>query len=772
MSARFLRQLANKYWVAVLLAWVVLAVALRSAAPPWESVAYEGDLEHLPRTAASVAADELLHEAFPAEATNSELVLLFDRGGDPLTVDDRQFVLDLALQFQAAEDLPVVGVWHAKSPLVSRMLLAPGERAEMVILRLSNPLMAVDNIRVLQAVTERVDERMSWAPPGLRFAVTGSAAIGADTLSAARDSLRATHRATLLLVLGCLILIYRAPLLVLIPLATIGLSVSVATSLIVILADYLGPGGALDIGLKVFTTTKVFVIVILFGAGTDYCLFLIARYREELQRGVTPRRAPGIALRNVSGALAGSALTTILGLGVMAFAEYGKFASSGPVIALCLAVALAACVSFAPSLLRALGARVFWPVGVGPPREALAESTGVWAWVADLVLRRPAAVLLTCVGLMTPLAWVGWRAPTEHNLLAGLPRESASLRGAGIVGEYFGEGWLAPMKLLVRLPGADLSVPDARFDVSLLHNALYDLPSIQDVRSPYLPTGGDPKNQRRFSFGALYSSAAAGSPLSINTFVSSAPGLDGEVLQMSLILAAEPFSLQAREMIPRIAQALAHIKQLETLRGEPNPWRDAEFRLGGATPGLVDLQRVAASDQRRIQLYSVAAVLAVLLVLIRRPLTCLYLVATVLLSYWVTLGATHLFFSWLWGDAYQGLDWKAPIFLFVILVAVGQDYNIYLTTRVLEEQRRVGPREGLRRAIVQTGGIITSCGVIMAGTFVSMMAGSLRGMIELGFALSLGVLLDTFVVRTLLAPCYFSLRLPGRHSLDAGDATG
>ncbi|TWT74667.1 putative membrane protein YdgH [Posidoniimonas polymericola] len=759
MPARILRQLANKHWVIVLLAWVALAVSLRLVAPDWETVAHEGDLEHLPRTAASVAADELLREAFPEESSHSEVVLLFDRDGDPLTVADRQFALDVALLLEGeGGELPIVGVWHAKRPLVSRMLLAPGGAAEMVILRLSNPLMSVDNIRVLKSIEDQIGARMVNAPVGLRFSLTGSAAIGAETLAAARESLQATHQATLLLVLACLVLIYRAPLLVLVPLATIGLSVSVAMSLIVLLANVLGPGGALDVGLKVFTTTRVFVIVILFGAGTDYCLFLIARYREELGRGVTPHRAPGIALRNVSGALAGSALTTILGLGVMAFAEYGKFASSGPIIALCLAVALAACVSFAPSLLRALGPRVFWPGGA-PTEDPVDDTWGVWATVADTVLARPAAVLFVCVAVMSPLVWFGWHAPTEHNLLASLPQQSRSLEGAKLVGRYFGDGWLAPMKLVVRLPGADLSVPDARYDVALLHNALYDLPGVQDVRSPYLPTGGDPKQQRRFSFAALYSSAAAGSPLSINSFVSSARGYSGEVLQMSLILAGDPFGQAGRDMVPAIRESLRQINNLPKLRGEPNPWRDAEFRLAGATPGLVDLERVAATDQRTIQLYSVLAVLAVLLVLTRRPLACLYLVATVLLSYWVTLGATDLFFGWLWGPTYHGLDWKAPIFLFVILVAVGQDYNIYLTTRVLEEQRRLGPREGLRRAIIQTGGIITSCGVIMAGTFVSMMAGSLRGMIELGFALSLGVVLDTFVVRTLLVPCYFSLVL-------------
>ncbi|MFG0296222.1 MAG: MMPL family transporter, partial [Maioricimonas sp. JB045] len=213
-----------------------------------------------------------------------------------------------------------------------------------------------------------------------------------------------------------------------------------------------------------------------------------------------------------------------------------------------------------------------------------------------------------------------------------------------------------------------------------------------------------------------------------------------------------------RDALPAIASSLG-----ESL---PDDFAEsAEIFMLGPTASVRDIKAVTDHDRMVIDILVVVAVYLVLVALLGRPAIGAYLIVTVVFSFLVAMGATYMVFQAIDGETFAGLDWKIPIFLFTLLIAMGEDYNILLMARVQEEQQTHGPVKGVLVALSRTGSIISSCGIIMAGTFSSLMTGTLRGMVQMGFALTFGVLLDTFVIRPILVPAYLVLLHRGRFGI-------
>jgi RND superfamily putative drug exporter len=691
-----------------------------------------------------------------------------------------------------AAQLPIVDAWTWRDEHFGAKLISHDNRVRLVVLQLSNEFMAVDNIQAMETIEAELrpvrDNLLHFTQPGLSVVQSGSAAVGADLLRSAAGSIRNTETVTVVLVILFLALVYRSPLLVAVPLVTILVSLLVSTGIVALLTQLSAVPGFSWWTLKVFSTTKIFIVVILFGAGTDFCLFLIARYKEELRNGLDHTTAVSAALIHVGGALVASAFTTILGLGMMFFADFGKFRFSGPVISLCLAITLLACLTFTPALMRILGPCLFWPSRVERPRsrqgvssdrasssrDSSRISSTVWHFVARVITMRPGLVLIISILALLPLAGYGaWHGnDVTYDFLSGLPSRCPSRQGAEVLRRHFPVGESGPVTVLVRRDNAQFETPDGRAQIRNLSDDLH-LPGVLAVRSAEDPLGEYAPGEKPgiLSDRGRTLRVLRAHPRTKSIFVAQTMELAGNVARFELILEHDPFSLAAIQVVDQVQETLYTLTQVPD-----SFWHGARFAMTGTTAAIRDLRSVTRRDNVRIQVLVVLAVFVVLLLILRRPAVCAYMMLTVLFSYYVTMGITTLFFMYAYGDSYQGLDWKVPLFLFVILVAVGQDYNVYLATRVLEEQARIGPFAGLRRAIVQTGGIITSCGVIMAGTFISMTSavwpailpspwsqrwesstGPVRSMLELGFALALGVLLDTLIVRPILVPSFLAL---------------
>ena len=377
---------------------------------------------------------------------------------------------------------------------------------------------------------------------------------------------------------------------------------------------------------------------------------------------------------------------------------------------------------------------------------------------ADLIVTHPVAILSVCLAALVPLAVVGARTRANYNQLADLDPDRPSVIGSKVIRRHFAVGELSPAAALVENRSLDFRSPRGRAAIAEVSRRLEAVDLVAEVRSLTQPVGKPMAAQAdRGLFGRLadpfVQAAAESRYVSVKP---TDPADTNHITRFDIVFKTDPFSEVSLEALTRAYQAILDAAAPgQPLEGTPA----LGVGLAGSTSAVNDLRRVTTSDQRKMYVLISLGVYAILVLLLRRPGIGLYLVFTVVLGYLASLGLTDLVFHALhrgpepWG----GLDWTVGFFLFVILVAVGEDYNIFLMARVVEEEQKYGVTEGTRRAVAHTGGIISSCGLIMAGTFGAMLTGKLASLRELGFALGIGVLLDTFLVRPILVPAFLVL---------------
>jgi RND superfamily putative drug exporter len=352
----------------------------------------------------------------------------------------------------------------------------------------------------------------------------------------------------------------------------------------------------------------------------------------------------------------------------------------------------------------------------------------------------------------------------SYDLVSELPANSPSVSATRMLQEHFPAGMVGPTTALLVVPDVDFGSTQGRTIIARITDEIRsrrDQLDVADIRSLTAPLGTRNTAKEAFANTDLPESVRekAIERAAMQNYTTSVGQRHRPGTRFDLVLKTKnPFSAQTAKDLGRIEDVIR-----QTLPAERQP--EAQIYFLGTTASIRDLSEVLAQDRNRIEVLVLVSVLAVLLVLLRSVVVPLYLLASVFFSYCASLGVTYVVYWLLDPQGFQGLDWQVPIFLFTILIAVGEDYNIFLVARVREEQQRYGLVQGVAEGLVRTGPIISSCGIIMAGTFGSLLAGSLTGMRQLGFALAFGVLLDTFVVRPVLVPAFLVLLHSGRLQL-------
>jgi RND superfamily putative drug exporter len=754
-----------RFWPALLVAWTVLLGVTWWLAPHWQDVVETREIASLPADAPSRRSGHLLEEAFPREAAGSAIVVVVTREDGELQGDDRDFIeltltdrVKEAVEGDEEEETPLVLLRSPGDPGAGALLVSQDRQAALVVAELRGPVLDRQNAPIVRRVERMLDDlRAEQAvPEGLTIAITGSATAGRDLDEAEAAGARAVDRWTIVIVLALVLVMYRAPLVALIPLVTVFVAVRIAMSVLALLAQARV--------LTVYPDIQIIITVLAYGAGVDYCLFLIARCREEEAGGAAGRQAVATAIGQVGAAITASAATVIAGIGMLAFARFAKIHAAGLAIPIALVITLAAALTFSPALLRLAGRWAFWPNPDANPRRAgdagrLRRWIGtrwlpnVWEAMGPVLLRWPGAIQLSNLAVLTVFAIVALLRYDEQNFnpISDLPASAPSVVGNHMVAQHFPPGMLGPATILIEDDTIDFASESGIHWVAeiteLLRQAKDDL-DIVDIRSVATPLG----ITAAAAEGLKDLTSAVDDPTSVikrravRHYVSRDGPNAGHVTRLDLTLGTNPLS---RDAIPDLDRIEAFLS-----RHMPAAFGHVSVLFSGTTATLRDFAYVKQGDEQRIQLLVPAVVFALLVFLLRRLVVSAYLIVTVLLSYLATLGITFLVFGYLQGQGFMGIDWKVPIFLFTILVAVGEDYNIFLLTRIREEQHRHGPLHGITVALARTGSVISNCGWLMAGTFATLLLGELFAMRQLGFALAFGILLDTLVVRPILVPSF------------------
>jgi RND superfamily putative drug exporter len=751
-------------WLAVIaiVGWLLFSSWAGPLSGQLSSVQQNDNAAFLPTSAESTLVAEEQRK-FAASDALPLLVVITKPDGAQLTEADFGAI---QLFVQAIPSLPVEGgmaLGNYIEPIPLGFIPAEDGKAALINVPIQGSL-AGDNLDsgqlVIAGATDAIRDVAAEALPGLNVNVTGPGGFLTDLVKVFGAIDTTLLLATAIVVAVILILVYRSPFLWLIPLVAAGLALSAASAFVYILASN-------DI-LVLNGQSQGILTVLVFGAGTDYSLLLISRYREELHHFPTQLQAMGRALRGAAPPIIASAATTSIGLMCLLLSELNSNRSTGPVAATGIIAALLVMLTFLPAFLvlpslvlpllaflvpliigflislvidipvgpfaivgviAALITVVLWIIfgilrvrGRGPctrerypsgrwafwpkvPKEGEpdAKLLGIWSKLARLVGNRPrltwvatAIVLLVFAGFSTTLKTDGLSL-SETFVNAS---ETDSVIGQERLAEHFDAGL-----------GSETIVIANADDVGDVTSRLAATPGVAKVvpvtaAPPGVPGPSDPKV------------------------------VDGRV-QIQVTLANPSDSPEAERTLIEIRESLAGLPSAQAL-------------VGGPTAVSVDINEINKRDQNLIIPLVLLVITIILIILLRALATPVILIATVLLSFFATLGACALAFSLIFG--FPATDPSFPLFAFVFLVALGIDYNIFLMTRVREESIRLGTRPGILKGLTVTGGVITSAGIVLAATFLVLGVLPLVVLRQVGFAVALGVLIDTFIVRTLLVP--------------------
>ncbi|MFJ8238838.1 MMPL family transporter [Bacillus tropicus] len=705
------RLVAGKHtqWI-TLSVWILITLLLSFTLPQVNSTK-EPNPKNLPETAMSQQAEALMKKEFPNNAGNPLLVVWYRDGG--LQSQDYKLIQDVYKELKA-------------SPLKEQSTLPPFDTIPEQVLSKSaskdgtsfvtpvffNKSAGTDILKgnledLRKIVNSKVDEdpfKQKISDSGLHVRLSGPVGIQTDAVSLFSQADVKLLVATVLLVLVLLILLYRSPILAILPLLVVGFAYGIISPTLGFLADH---GW-----IKVDAQAISIMTVLLFGAGTDYCLFLISRYREYLLEEESKYKALQLAIKASGGAIIMSALTVVLGLGTLLLAHYGAFHRFAVPFSVAVFIMGIAALTILPALLLIFGRAAFFPF---IPRTAsmneeftrkkkrvvkVKKSKGAFSKkLGDVVVRRPWTIIMLTVFVLGGLASFVPRIQYTYDLLESFPKDMPSREGFTLISDHFSAGELAPVKVVVDTKGKELPIK---------------------------------QELEKFSF--------------VKTVKEPKEGKENKQIKMyEVSLAENPYSIEALDQIPKLKTSVEKVlKDAGVTNAEDQLW------IGGETVSLYDTKQITERDEAVIIPVMISIIALLLLVYLRSIVAMIYLIVTVVLSFFSALGAGWLLLHY--GMGAPAIQGAIPLYAFVFLVALGEDYNIFMVSEIWKNRKTQNHLDAVKNGVIQTGSVITSAGLILAGTFAVLGTLPIQVLVQFGLVTAIGVLLDTFIVRPLLVP--------------------
>jgi len=685
---------------------VVLTVLISAFHPTIHATTDQSDF--LPHHYESVQATEVLQKALPEAAQSGGATLVFSRDGNaPLTAADLSKIDDIAGSINVdGKSLPALSP-PTKGQDGHYYQVAPDgqNRAAIVNLNMADGVTGQEPDDYNQ-IGDLRDELNSEVSGGLNVGVTGSLAQTYDQAQSGNNAEAIVGIATILLIIILLSLIFRSVLITLLPVLVVGFFLTPDAS------------GLIDYAAKIFNlqtddSTNVIMIVVLFGIGTDYILFFLFRYRERLRQMVMAadkagrkeqhREAVGYAVERAGEAIVSAGGAVFVAFMTLVLSSLGIFKSIGPSLAIGVAVTLLAAITLVPALVSVIGLKIFWP-----SKKWQVEGKGTaFARIGDALGKRPTRFALVSGGVLVILAIFALGFTPTFDLGASQSASDVESVQATTTMEQkgFSAGATEPTPIVLRS-----SSPITQEQVTAFADSLKSVKGVGSV------AGGEV-----------------------------APS-DPKVAIVSLILDADPTSQAAIDIVKQDLRPAV----------KANAPNGTEALVGGTASIFVDFQSAMNRDYAVVFPVAAAIILIILMLLLRSLVAPWYLMVSVGLGFAATLGATVIVFQHLKGD--HGLIFLLPIYIYLFVVALGTDYNILMVSRLREEAREgKEPREAAAWAVRHAGPTIGAAGLILAGTFASLMLAGNSLLLTMGFAISFGIVIAAFVMAMFFTPALTAL---------------